>query len=129
MSTTTNPADEVKFLFKPQTLYRVAEPITGIILDPNNPDEPHPLFKENPDQAVLSQGVEFYVTEELENIPNDEWPRISEKQDDVEMEIRTGQVLRAMFPKTETLGIIYLQTGMAERLEIVEVKAEDQPTA
>lgn len=120
MSTTTTE-DQTPFLFKPQTLYRVEEQITGIILDPNNPDEPHPLFKENPEQAVLSQGVEFYVTEQLELIENDEWPRISEKQDDVEMEIRTGQVLRAMFPKTETLGIVYLQTGMFARGEIKEV--------
>lgn len=109
--------------FKVNQLYRVDTEIVSILLDPQNPEEPHPLFKEDAEKAVLKQGVEFFVTKELEVEEKDEWPKITDSGDDVEMEKVDSYTLEALIPSQEQMAVLFLQSGMLARNEIVEVNS------
>lgn len=91
------------------------------MMDPNNPNEPHPLFKDNAEQACLQKGCKFYVTEILEVEKDDEWPKITENQEDVVMEKATSYTMKALFPNIDQMAIVFLMDKMLQRKEIVEI--------
>ncbi len=108
--------------FEVGSLYEVKEDIVSLIMDPNNENEPHPLFKDNAEQACVTKGVKFYVTEVLEVEKDDEWPMITENQEDVVMEKSDSYTMKVLFPLIDQMGIVFLMSKMLERKEIVEVK-------
>lgn len=100
--------------------YEITGNFRGMILDKDNPDDPHPMYKDNPEQCTLSKGDKFVVTEMKEVIENDEWPNIN-SLDDLEWDICTGYVMKAKIEKLGDEGTVYLTSAMLDRKEIVEV--------
>lgn len=98
--------------------YTISADIVSILLDPQNINDPHPMFKQDAEKAILSKGSVFTVEKILEIKKNDEWPIC--KNDDVEMEVTDSYTLLVDVKKTGKAGA-FLSNAMLEREEIEEV--------
>lgn len=98
--------------------YTISADIVSILLDPQNINDPHPMFKQDAEKAILSKGSVFTVEKILEVEKNDEWPII--KNNDVEMEVTDSYTLLVDVKKTGKAGA-FLTSAMLERKEIEEV--------
>ena len=98
--------------------YTISADIVSILLDPQNINDLHPMFKQDAEKAILSKWSVFTVEKILEVEKNDEWPII--KNNDVEMEATDSYTLLIDVKKVCKAGA-FLSSAMLERKEIEEV--------
>lgn len=97
--------------------------LTEILIDPNNQNEPHPVFydKDRGGEGTLHPSDRFLVKEILEVIENDLWPLVTPNQESVYNEEGTGYVMKVKLDRMEEEAILYLYSGMCDRKEVFEV--------